>query len=137
MTATTTPAGRLEDRYGRGPERRRRGRLLGVLGAVLVLAAAAVWGIWTGVGGAAATIETSTTGYVIHGDDRVTVGWTVSGEAGTPLVCAIEAQASDDTVVGLVEVRVPVTGNPARSGTTTVLTTRTADTGLIQSCRRA
>jgi hypothetical protein len=67
----------------------------------------------------------------------VTVGWTVSGAAGTPLVCAIEAQATDDTVVGLVEVRVPVTGSPARSGTTTVITTRKADTGLIQSCRRA
>jgi hypothetical protein len=66
-----------------------------------------------------------------------TVGWLVTGEASDPLVCAIEAQDSDGSVLGLVEVRVPVTGAPARSGTTTVLTTRKADTGLIQTCRRA
>ena len=66
-----------------------------------------------------------------------TVGWLVTGEASDPLVCAIEAQDPDGSVLGLVEVRVPVTGSPARSGTTRVLTIRKADTGLIQSCCRA
>ncbi|MGN6743652.1 MAG: DUF4307 domain-containing protein [Amnibacterium sp.] len=132
---TASPASRLEDRYGGG--RRRHGRLPAILAAAVLVAAGVVWAVVTGFGGAGNATDLQTTGYAIEGDSAVTVGWLVTGEAQVPLVCAIEAQTDDGTVLGLVEVRVPVTGSPARSGTTRVITTRKADTGLIQTCRRA
>ncbi|HET6825111.1 MAG TPA: DUF4307 domain-containing protein [Amnibacterium sp.] len=137
MTAAPTPGARLEDRYGRTPRGRRRGRLAVVAAAAVLVLAAVMWAVATGFGGAANTTDLQTIGYTITSDSSVTIGWEVTGEASVPLVCAIEAQDANGSVLGLVEVRVPVTGDPARSGTTTVLTTRRADTGLIQSCRRA
>ncbi len=137
MTAAPTPGARLEDRYGRTPRGVRRGRLAAVAAAAALVLAAVIWAVVTGVGGAADATDLQTIGYTITSDSTVTIGWEVTGEASVPLVCAIEAQDADGSVLGLVEVRVPVTGAPARSGTTTVLTTRRAETGLIQSCRRA
>lgn len=137
MTLPPPPAARLEDRYGHGPRGRRRGRLAAVVAAAVLIVAGVVWALLTGFGGAGNATELQTTGYVIESDSVVTVGWLVTGEADHPLVCAIEAQDPSGSVLGLVEVRVPVTGAPNRSGTTRVLTTRKADTGLIQSCRRA
>lgn len=134
---TASPVARLEDRYGGGRSGRRRGRLTAVVAAAVLVAAGVVWAVVTGFGGAGNSTDLQTTGYSIESDRLVTVGWLVAGEAHDPLVCAIEAQDDDGSVLGLVEVRVPVTGAPARSGTTQVITTRKADTGLIQSCRRA
>ena len=134
---TATPVARLEDRYGRGPRGRMRGRLTAIVAAAVLVAAGVVWAVLTGFGGASDATDLQTTGFTIQSDSVTEVGWLVTGEAGDPLVCAIEAQDPSGAVLGLVEVRVPVTGNPARSGTTRVLTTRKADTGLIQSCRRA
>jgi Domain of unknown function (DUF4307) len=134
---TTAPAPALDDRYGRAPRQRRRGRW-SVAAVVLVLVlAAAGWAVWSGVGGAGSTLDLQTTGYVVHGDRSLTVGWVVSGDPGSRLVCAIEAQDNSHTVLGLKEVVVPVTGRVDRSGTTTVRTVRAADNGLIHSCRRA
>ena len=137
MTAAPTPGARLEDRYGRTPRGRRRGRLAVIVAAAALVLAAVVWAVLTGVGGASNATDLQTTGFTIENDSTVTIGWEVTGQADVPLVCAIEAQDQDGSVLGLVEVRVPVTGEPARPGTTTVRTTRRADTGLIQSCRRA
>ncbi|MDQ1531567.1 MAG: hypothetical protein QOE37_1672 [Microbacteriaceae bacterium] len=138
MTATgARPASRLDDRYGRAPRQLRRRRLGVAAVVVALLLATAAWAVWTRVGGAASTIDVQTTGYTVHGDRSVTVGWVVSGDAGHRLVCTIEAQDGTQEVLGLKEVVVPVTGAPDRSGTTTVLTTREATTGLIRSCRRA
>jgi hypothetical protein len=137
VTAAPTSGTRLEDRYGRTPRGRRRGRLAAVAAAAALVLAAVIWAVVTGVGGASNATDLQTTGYTIASDSTVTIGWEVTGEASVPLICAIEAQDANGTVLGLVEVRVPVTGAPARSGTTTVLTTRRADTGLIHSCRRA
>jgi len=137
VTAAPTPGARLEDRYGRTPRGRRRGRLAVIVAAAALVLAAVVWAVLTGVGGASNATDLQTTGFTIENDSTVTIGWEVTGQADVPLVCAIEAQDQDGSVLGLVEVRVPVTGEPARPGTTTVRTTRRADTGLIQSCRRA
>jgi hypothetical protein len=115
-THTTT----LDERYGRTPSRRRRGRLGAVIGAAVLLIALIAWGVWTGVGGTATPVQ-----------------WLVTGRAGTTMVCAIEAQDESGAVVGLAEVVVRPTGNPIRSGTTLVRTVRAASTGLIASCRDA
>ena len=127
----------LAERYGRAPHQRRRGRAAAILAGAVVLAATVAWVVWTGVGGATTSIEVHTQAFTLNDARTVTVHWLVSGRGGERLVCAIQAQAVDDTVVGLAEVVVPVTGSSDRSGTTTVRTTRAADSGLIRSCRDA
>lgn len=138
MTGTgVVAATRLDDRYGRAPRRLRRRRLTAFAVVAALVLATAVWAVWTGVGGAAGSLSLQTTGYTVHGDRSVTVGWLVSGDPDHRLVCAIVAQSESAEVLGLKEVVVPVTGQVDRGGTTTVRTTRRADSGLIRSCRRA
>ncbi len=67
----------------------------------------------------------------------MTVGWQVGGYTGEALVCRMIAEAEDHSVIGLRDVALPPGSGASRSGTTTVLTTRTAVTGLISSCRHA
>lgn len=125
---------RLDDRYGRLPEVRRRNRLVAWLLLVAGAAAVVAWGVWTGVGGAAGEqLDITTRAFTVRGDAAVSVTWSVAGSS-RPLLCTIEADAQDRTTVGLVEVRVPPGGG---TGTTTVRTVRLAVTGLISGCRGA
>lgn len=127
----------LDDRYGRTPGRRRRGRV-GALVAVLAAAAAVLaWGLWTGFGGSATALEVDTLTFTVDGDGATTVRWLVTGRADTELVCAVEARDATGSAVGLVEETVRPTGRADRTGTTTVRTVRQAATGLIVSCRDA
>lgn len=127
----------LDARYGRTADRRHRRRVLAIVaGAVLVVGVGA-WGLWTGFGGSATSLETATTDLTVRGPGSTDVEWTVTGRPSTTLVCAIEAQDASGVVVGLVEVTVPPTGRALRGGTTTVRTVRQATTGLIASCRDA
>ena len=134
MSARTTT---LDERYGRTPDRRRRGRIGGIVAAAVVLVAVAAWAIWTGIGGAVVALDVTTTGISINSDEATTVEWLVTGRAGTKLVCAIEATDDSGAIVGLEEVVVPVTGQINRGGETRVRTVRRATNGLIDSCRDA
>jgi hypothetical protein len=132
-TRTTT----LDERYGRTPVRRRRGRITAIVAGAALVVAAAAWGIWTGVGGAVTALDTTTTGITISSDEATDVQWLVTGRSGTTLVCAIEATDESGAVVGLAEVVVAPTGNVNRTGETHVHTVRRASNGLIESCRDA
>lgn len=127
----------LDARYGRTRERRRRGRvtLIAVI-AALVLAAVS-WGLWTGLGGAAGTLDADTVSATVRDDRTTEVRWLVTGRADAALVCAIEARDDSAVVVGLVEQTIPVTGSADRAGDTVVKTVRRASSGLIVSCRDA
>jgi hypothetical protein len=127
----------LDERYGRTRTSRRRGRIAAVVAGAAVLVAAAVWGVWTGVGGSADTLDTQTVSATVRSAQTTEVSWLVSGRPDTRLVCAIEAQGEDGVIVGLVEVVVPVTGSSNRGGDTVVRTVRRAQQGLIASCRDA
>ena len=139
MTASIATGGYgLDARYGRTPVRRRRRTLLLVLGAVVLAAAAIVWAVWSGLGGTGATtLDLQTTSYHLVGDRAVTVGWQVGGDVSEALTCRLIAEAEDHSVVGVKDVAVPPGTGASRGGTTTVLVTRTAVTGLISSCRHA
>lgn len=134
MSARTTT---LDERYGRTPDRRRRGRVAAVVGGAIAVLAIAVWAVWTGVGGAVTALDVTTTGITISSDEATDVQWLVTGRAGTTLVCAIEATDGSGAIVGLAEVVVPATGQVNRSGETRVRTVRRASNGLIDSCRDA
>ncbi len=127
----------LDSRYGRTPVRRRRSVVSAVVAAAVLAAAVIAWSVWTGVGGSSAALDESTTNVQVEGSGAVVVGWTVSGRPGTRLVCALEAQDTAGSVVGLDEIVLPATGQVDRSGTTRVRTVRQASTGLIDSCRDA
>ena len=113
-TRTTT----LDERYGRTPDRRRRGRIGAIGAAAVVLAAVVVWAVWTGVGGAVTALDVTTTGVTITSDEATDVQWLVTGRSGTKLVCAIEATDDSGAIVGLAEVVVPATGQVNRQGET-------------------
>lgn len=127
----------LDERYGRTPARRRRGRVGALAAAAALLVALVAWGVWTGVGGTTTALDTTTTTVTVQSDSATEVRWLVTGRAATTLVCAIQAQDDSGVVVGLAEVVVPPTGTPIRSGSTVVRTVRAASTGLIESCRDA
>lgn len=127
----------LDERYGRTPARRRRGRVRAAVIGGLVLVAAIVWSIWTGVGGTTTALQVQTLGLTVVDDQTTSVQWLVTGRPTTTLVCAIEATDSSDAVVGLVEVVVPPDGRMNRTGSTRVTTVRRAANGLIDSCRDA
>lgn len=134
MSARTTP---LDERYGRTPTRRRRGRITAVVAAAAVAVGVVAWGVWTGVGGAADTLDAQTVTAAVRSDEATEVRWLVTGRPDTRLVCVIEARDNSGAVVGLVEVVLPATGDPNRRGDTVVRTVRRATTGLIVSCRDA
>lgn len=127
----------LDERYGRTPRRRRRGRFRVILAAGIVAVAVVAWGVWTGIGGATTALDVTTTGITVVDDEATTVQWLVTGRSGTTLVCAIEATDASDAVVGLAEVVVPASGQINRTGETRVRTVRRASNGLIESCRDA
>ena len=132
-TRTTT----LDERYGRTPTRRRRGRVTAIVIGAVVLVAVIAWSLWTGIGGTTTTLDTTTTAISITNDEVTDVTWLVTGRSGTKLVCAIEATDDSGVVVGLAEVTLPVTGQVNRGGETRVRTVRRATNGLIESCRDA
>jgi hypothetical protein len=134
VSARTTT---LDERYGRTPTRRRRRRVTAITAGALALAAVVAWGVWTGVGGAADTLDPQTRTTSVRSAEATEVRWLVTGRPGTRLVCAIEARDDAGVVVGLQEVVLPATGKPNRAGTTVVRTVRRAETGLIVSCRDA
>ena len=136
MPAASAPTV-LDTRYGRTPQRRRRGRIAAVVGVAVLVVAGAVWGLWTGVGGAAGTLDADTVAAVVRDDRTTEVRWLVTGRADAALVCAIEARDTSGVVVGLVEQTIPVTGSADRAGDTVVRTVRRATNGLIVSCRDA
>ncbi|WP_375406578.1 DUF4307 domain-containing protein [uncultured Amnibacterium sp.] len=127
----------LDERYGRTPRRRRRGRVRTVVAAGIAVVAVAAWAVWTGIGGATTTLGVTTTGITVIGDEATDVQWLVTGRSGTALVCAIEATDASGAVVGLAEVVVPASGQINRTGQTRVRTVRLASNGLIESCRDA
>lgn len=134
MSTRTTP---LDERYGRTPTQRRRGRIGAIVAAALVLVAVVSWSVWTGLGGATTSLELQTVSTVVRSDEATQVRWLVTGRPDTRLVCAIEARDGSGVVVGLVEAVLPATGDPNRRGDTVITTVRRANTGLIVSCRDA
>lgn len=140
VRAATGSRGRtttLDARYGRTPDRRRRSRITAVVAGAALLLGGGAWAVWTGVGGAAGTLDVDTVAATVHDERSTSVRWLLTGRAGSALVCAIEARDTSGAVVGLVEQEVPATGRADRAGQTLVKTVRRASSGLIVSCRAA
>jgi hypothetical protein len=125
---------RLEDRYGRTPERRRRSRLIAILAAAGVVVVVVAWVLWVGLFGPAASLGSRDLGYVVQGDDAIQVRYEVTMNAGDTASCALQALNSDFGIVGWKVVEVPASDRGTRQFEQTLVTSEEAVTGLIYRC---
>ncbi len=125
---------RLDSRYGRTPQRRRRDRWLLIGGALAVVAVVTAWVFWAGWDGNQADLETTDTAYTISDAHHVTITFTVNTAPGTPVTCAIQALNEDFAIVGWRIVSLPRSDTRVSTYRETILTTEQSNTGLINTC---
>jgi hypothetical protein len=125
----------LEARYGRTPQRRRRGRLIAVLAAAGVLIVVVAWGVWVGLLGPAAGLDSRTLGYTVQpGDAAVEIRYEVTVDAGRTASCALQAMNADFETVGWKIVDLGASENGTRHFTDVLRTSEPPVTGLIYRC---
>lgn len=126
----------LDERYGarRAPAAKRIERWGAVVGAVLLVAVIAFWGVGTLLQGAAATISTTVVNFSVPDDATITVDYSLTVQPGTALVCALEAQNAQHLVVGWLEQHVPAGTDSTRTVSATVRTTQPASSILVNRC---
>ncbi|CAN5127502.1 hypothetical protein BH11ACT3_BH11ACT3_10910 [soil metagenome] len=132
MSAAVTPT--LDDRYGRTPGRRRRGRLLAIVAGIAVVAVTIVWVVWVGLFGTASSLETRDLGYVLQGSDAVEVRYEVTVDSGDSVSCALQALSEDFAIVGWRIVELPPSDDRTRQFRATLRVAEPAVTGLIYRC---
>jgi hypothetical protein len=125
----------LDARYGRGPARRRRARLVAILAGAGVLVVVVAWVIWVGLLGPASGLDSRTLGYSVQaGDAAVEVRYEVTVDAGRTASCALEAMNADFEIVGWKVVDLPASGTGTRRFTEVLRTSEPPVTGLIYRC---
>lgn len=133
-TSSATTAANLDDRYGRTPGRARRGRFVGIVGAVAVALTFAVWVIWAGPGQTSHGLDTDDIGYQVLSSHQTVVHTQLSVDPGTVAKCAVQVLDKSYTIVGWKEIRLPASDQRSRSITTSVQTVSRGVTGLIHDC---
>lgn len=120
----------LEDRYGR-VRRPRRGRWIVGICAALVIAL--VWMVW--VNFSVTSIETQD---ISHSYDEasqtMSITWSVSVAADTPVSCALQALNEQFQVVGWKVVDLPASADYSREFSDTIRTAMTPTSGLVYRC---
>ena len=134
MTATEGTDGRLAERYGRTPARRRRDRrLLIALGAVCAVVVG-LWVAWIGTGGVSGAVEARNTGFEIIDAHQVAIEYDVSIPVGRTAACALQAQNKSHAIVGWKVIQIGASDRFNRSFSDTVRTSQPSVTGLIYRC---
>jgi hypothetical protein len=124
----------LDARYGRGPRRRKRDRLLLWIGAAVFVVVFGAWVIWAGLDGTKPQIGTQDIGYTINDEHSISVRFQVSVPVGTATSCAVQALNESFTVVGWKILDLPPSTDYTRSFTELVRTSELSNTGLIYRC---
>jgi hypothetical protein len=124
----------IEARYGRSPERRRRGRLLGTVAAAGVIAVVVAWVLWVGLLGPNASLGSRDLGYDLVGDDAIEVRYEVTVDAGETASCALQALNDTFAIVGWKVVPIPASDEGTRQFRETLRTSEPPVTGLIYRC---
>jgi len=124
----------LDERYGRSPRDRRRGRRLAwiVGGAFAVVFLA--WVVWAGLDAAGPGIDVRNTAHSVVDERTVSVTFELSAQAGTTTYCAVQALNDTFAVVGWKVVEIPASEQRTRTFTQTLTTVEPASTGLIYRC---
>ena len=124
----------IEARYGRNPERSRRGRLLAVIAAAGVGVVVVAWVVWAGLLGPDASLGSRDLGYALVGDDAIEVRYEVTVDAGRDVSCALQALNDTFAIVGWKVVAIPASDEGTRQFRETLRTSEPAVTGLIYRC---
>ncbi len=132
--SSAATAATLDDRYGRTPDRRRRGRLFGVLAAIAVVLVFVAWVVWAGLDQTSHGLDTTEVGYTVVSDHRTVVHSQVSVDPGTEAKCAVQVLDKSYSIVGWKVVTLPESDQRTRTISTDVNTTTRGVTGLIHDC---
>ena len=118
----------LDARYGRAP-RSRRG-LPAWIAAGVVVVLAAVWFLWANPLGLGTQLDFAATKFTAVDDRSVQLDFEVTVQPGRTAQCVVEAQSTNEEIVGWAVVAVPATGSYSR----TLRTTQPAVAGLVDKC---
>ena len=130
MSHVTSPT--IEERYGRtSTPQRRRGYLIALIAAIVVLAIA--WFVWANPIGVGPRAVARDTGFTMQ-DDHVTVTFDLSITPGSTGACAVQALDKSFAVVGWKVVTYEASAEQTRSEEVTLRVTSPAVTGLVSSC---
>lgn len=124
----------LDERYGRTPGRRRRGRLLAWIAGAAVAVVMVVWVVWAGLDGTNATIGTQDTAHTVLDERTVEVEFDVTVPRGEAASCVVQALNEKFAVVGWRLIELPPSDQGTRSFSELVRTSELATTGLINRC---
>lgn len=130
----TTTAAALDDRYGRTPNRRRRGRLFGITAAIAVVLVFVAWVVWAGLDQTSHGLDNTEVGYTVVSDHRTVVHSQVSVDPGTEAKCAVQVLDKSYSIVGWKEITLPPSDQRTRTVSTAVNTVTRGVTGLIHDC---
>ncbi|MDO9394910.1 MAG: DUF4307 domain-containing protein [Herbiconiux sp.] len=124
----------LDQRYGRTPARRARGRVIAWAAGVAVAVVMIVWVIWAGLDSVSGTVSTQDTAHEVLDDRSVRVEFDVTVPPGEAALCVVQALNDKFAVVGWKQLELPASEQGTRSFSETVRTTELASTGLIYNC---
>lgn len=130
---STVPAD-LTERYGRTPQRRRRGVVVAVLVGAAVLATAVAWVIWVGLFTPGAAIDTQDVGYTHVNASTVSITEQISADPGTRVTCSFEALDEKFAIVGWKVVDIPPSTQRTFRHTETVRISQPAVNGTVGGC---
>lgn len=125
---------RLDARYGRSPNRRRRRGVIAIVTAASFVVVFAAWVVFAAFDGTGSKLETSDLGYVVTDARDIDVRYSVSVEPGTAVSCAVQAQNTTFAIVGWKVVHLPAATQRSTTYTTSLKTSERAVTGLIYRC---
>ncbi|WP_440711183.1 DUF4307 domain-containing protein [Herbiconiux sp. YIM B11900] len=124
----------LDQRYGRTPGSRARGKLIAWLGGIGVAVVITAWVVWGGLSGSAATLKTQDTAHLVVDSRSVQVDFDLTIPRGDTASCVVQALSEKFAVVGWKVVDIPASDSATRSFSETVRTSELASTGLIYNC---
>ncbi len=124
----------IDERYGRGPARRRRTRIFALVAGAGVLAVVVAWVVWAGLLGPGASLGSRDLGYSLVGDDAIEVRYEVTVDGGRTVSCALQALNETFAIVGWKVVPIPASEEGTRQFRESLRTSEPAVTGLIYRC---
>ena len=123
----------LSHRYGGGPARASRVR---VLVPALLLVIATAWALWAGFSGNRHEITWQVDRFDTQ-PAQVVISFTLHRPADVPVTCTFRARGRDGAVVGTGDLTLPPSKRSTVSSVYTLATSATPVTGEIETCRRA
>jgi len=125
---------RIELRYGRTPEARKRQKAIGIIGAIGVAAVLVVWIIWAGPIRTSSQFQARDLGFSILDERNIVVQFEITVTPNTRMECAVQALSAEYGIVGWRVVDIPPSSQRTRVFEQPLRTSETPVTGLLYRC---